>query len=67
MKSELYCDSAAQSLSPCHLILILQQPYDIKGHKAHKTQRQNSSSDLFEKKGLFFFHYVITDSFMIAC
>lgn len=45
IKTELYkwnlSSSSAQSVSLCHLIWFLQQPYDIpllKGHTAHKTQ-----------------------------
>lgn len=53
MKSEPYSNSSAQSVSPRHLILILQQPYEItllKGHRAHKTQSQNSTSELSDSK-----------------
>lgn len=54
MTSELYSDSSAQSVSLCHLILFLQPPSEItllKGHTAHKTQSQISTSELPDSKG----------------
>ena len=69
MKSELYSDSSAQSVFLCHLILFLQQPYEItllKGHIAHKTQSQNSTAERSDSKAFSCFLILLTDSFMIA-